>query len=180
MQERTKILVAGAAAGALMIAAIGTAAAGGGHGGGHYSGGHYGSGHGHGYHGGKGMRRGMEQFAKRYDTDRDGKISQQEIDTNRTEWHKKFDSDGNGTLSLKEFEALWLEAKRQRMVRSFQRFDVDGDGQMSADEYTQPMADVVERWDRDGDGVLSKQDRRHHRKGMRHRSGQGGGESKSE
>ena len=119
----------------------------------------------------------MKHFAKRYDGDGDGKISQEDVDSNRAEWHKKFDTDGNGTLSLKEFESLWLEAKRQRMVRSFQRFDADGDAQMTLDEYQEPMANIVERWDRNGDGVLSKDDRRGRRGMMKKKSmGSGSGE----
>lgn len=176
MRKRTKILVAGAAAGAMVLVAIGGAVAGHrNHGDGHYSkghgGGHYGMGHGGGHYGmHRGGHRGgkaLKHLAKRYDADKDGTVSQAEIDTNRTEWHKKFDTDGNGTLSLKEFESLWLEAKRQRMVRSFQRFDVDGDAQMTLEEYTEPMSNIVERWDRNGDGVISREDRRHGH-GMKH------------
>src|SRR5262249_60753679 len=63
----------------------------------------------------------MRNMMERYDTNKDGKVTQQEIDDNRTEWFNKFDADKNGSLSLKEFEALWLEAHRQEMVREFQR-----------------------------------------------------------
>jgi Ca2+-binding EF-hand superfamily protein len=182
MQKRTKMIVAVAAAGLLGTAVVGGAVAGSrGHGGGHGSQGMthgmghgmgpggmgHGMGHGgSGHHGAKGMRHMIKRFAERYDANDDGKISQEEINTNRTEWHKKFDTDGNGTLSLKEFEALWLEAKRQRMVRAFQRLDEDGDAAMTLEEYLEPLSDAVERWDRNGDGVLSREDRRSGRQGM--------------
>ncbi|NNE22370.1 MAG: hypothetical protein HKN11_07135 [Rhizobiales bacterium] len=186
MQRRTKFILASATAGILGLAAVGGAIAGhrhqggmgmhggmhgGGHGGMHGSGhgGTYGSGHGMREHGwgkrgrGHGMRHRVKQFAKRYDTDKNGEISQQEIDTNRTDWHKKFDADSNGTIDLKEFEALWLEAKRRRMARAFQRLDEDASGTITLEEYTEPMARIVERLDRNGDGVLSRKDMKHRR-----------------
>jgi EF hand len=108
------------------------------------------------HHGG-----GMRYFIERYDANKDGKISQQEIDDNRTDWHKRFDVDKNGTLSLKEFEALWLEARRQEMVREFQRLDPNGDAAVTLDEYKEPLSRLVANRDRNGDGVLSREDRRH-------------------
>ena len=102
----------------------------------------------------------MRMFWERYDTNQDGKITQAEIDANRTEWHGKFDADKNGTLTLKEFEALWLEANRQRMIREYQRFDKDGDAALTLDEYKKPLSRFVENHDRNGDGALSKDDRR--------------------
>src|SRR3954470_24130167 len=59
------------------------------------------------------------QMMERYDANKDGKLSQEEIDTNRMEWLQRFDPDKDGSLTLQEFEALWLEAHRERMVREF-------------------------------------------------------------
>ena len=164
MQKRTKIILATAAAGLLATAVVGGAIAenkkhGMGHGMGMGDGKHHGRHH--------GMRHRIKHFAKRYDADKDGKISQQEVDTNRSDWHKKFDADDNGSLSLKEFESLWLQYKRQRMIRAFQRLDADGDAAMTLDEYKEPLAGIVERWDRNGDGVLSREDRKRRRHGMK-------------
>lgn len=103
---------------------------------------------------------GMRHLMQRYDANKDGKVTQQEIDTNRTEWHGKFDTDKNGSLNLKEFEALWLEAKRQEMIREFQRLDPNGDAALSLDEYKEPLSRIVANRDRNGDGVVSKEDRR--------------------
>ena len=107
-----------------------------------------------GHHGGF-----LRHLLERYDANKDGKVSQQEIDTNRTEWHAKFDADKNGSLSLKEFESLWLEAKREEMVREFQHLDPNGDAALSIDEYKEPMARVVANRDRNGDSLLSRDDR---------------------
>jgi Ca2+-binding EF-hand superfamily protein len=113
--------------------------------------------HGGGGGGGFGMMRDLMQ---RYDANKDGKVTQEEIDANRTEWHARFDTNKNGSLDLKEFEALWLEANRQRMVREFQRLDPNGDGTVTLDEYKDPLSRIVADRDRNNDGALSRDDRR--------------------
>ncbi|NJM28949.1 MAG: hypothetical protein HC855_01345 [Rhizobiales bacterium] len=105
----------------------------------------------------------MQMMTERYDGNKDGKLSQEEIDTNRTSWHGEFDGDKNATLSLQEFQGLWLKARNEEMVREFQRFDRDGNGQVTLDEYKQPLSGMVARMDRNGDGVLTPDDRMKHR-----------------
>lgn len=46
-----------------------------------------------------------------------------------------------------------------RMVRAFQRLDVDGDGIISSDEMDGRFGDIVQQMDRNGDGALSVEDR---------------------
>jgi hypothetical protein len=130
---------------------------------------------GHGMHGPSGMGHFFVRMTERYDANKDGKISQEEIDTNRGEWLVRFDIDKDGTLSLKEFEALWLEARRLEMVREFQRFDRDGDAKVKLEEYKRPLSRLVENRDRNGDGFLSKDDRRMDHKRWR----RGGGDQDS-
>ena len=45
------------------------------------------------------------------------------------------------------------------MVREFQRFDRDGNGQLTLEEYKEPLADLVAERDRNKDGFLSRDDR---------------------
>ncbi|MCA3574165.1 MAG: hypothetical protein IOC86_09630 [Aestuariivirga sp.] len=136
-----------------------------------------GGGHGGGWGHGGGMGGGMmgQEMMERYDVNKDGKITQAEIDQNRTQWHGEFDADKNTSLSLDEFRALWLKARGEMIVREFQFFDVDGNGQVTLDEYQTPMAGMVTRRDRNGDGALSQDDRGRRGKGegMGHRRGQG-------
>ena len=124
-----------------------------------------------GYHqGGPKHHRGMGRwFMNRYDANQDGKVTQEEVDKNRTERHGKYDANGDGKLSLKEFEGLWLEAFQRRMVRAFQRFDVDGDATVTLDEYTEPLSMIVERRDRNGDGAISREDRKYGKHRKHHR-----------
>ena len=119
-------------------------------------------------HRGHRMHNRIEKFMSRYDTNGDDKISQEEIDVNRAENLAKFDTNNDGKLSLNEFQALWLKHNHERMVRSFQRFDKDGDAEVTVDEYKQPLERFVQRHDRNGDGVVSREDRRK-RHGMKRR-----------
>ena len=96
---------------------------------------------------------------ERYDANRDGALSQEEIDTNRTQWHGEFDKDKSGDLSLAEFEVLWLKARHEMMVREFQEFDRDGDAKLTLEEYRAPLNAMVSRMDRNGDALLNKDDR---------------------
>ena len=107
----------------------------------------------HGFRGHGGM--GLEQMSERYDTNKDGKISQEEIDANRTSWLGEFDGDKSGALALTEFQNLWLKARNQQMVREFQSFDKDGNGQVTLDEYKLPLSKIVAEMDRDKDNALS-------------------------
>lgn len=149
MQNKTKLALAALTLSALGIGTLTTAA--------------LADRKGWGWHHGGG---GLTELLERYDANKDGKLSQQEIDDNRTEWHKRFDADKNGTLSLKEFEALWLEARRLQMVREFQELDPNGDAALSLDEYKEPLSGIVAKRDRNGDGLLSREDRR---RGGKHR-----------
>jgi Ca2+-binding EF-hand superfamily protein len=125
-------------------------------------------GHGHGMsrHHGQEMQSRIRAFAERYDMNKDGRITQDEVNANRAQWHAEFDKDKDGGLTLQEFQDLWLKARFERMVREFQRFDRNGDAKLTIEEYQGPLLEIVEVFDRNGDGVLSKEDRP--RRGWRH------------
>ena len=106
----------------------------------------------------------MEMFDT-IDADRDGKLTQAEIDTARNDRHAVHDADGDGNLSLEEFAGLWHETTRPLTVRAFQMLDTDGNAVITRAEYDRPLAGIVERFDRDRDGGLSMKDARHDRGG---------------
>lgn len=129
---------------------------------------------GHGKHyGSHGMKRQMhaERMFDRFDLDKDGKVTVAEIDKSRADSLAKFDANGDGVLQLEEYQALWMERMRSRMVDSFQRLDDDGDGKVTDDEMKAPMTRITRFLDRDADGVINREDlhrrhkgeRRHHR-----------------
>lgn len=153
MNNKTKIMLAGGLAGLIALGGAGLAMAGQGQPGGMRHGG--------------GMMN-MMNMMERYDANKDGNVSREEVEQNRTSWHGEFDTDKNASLSLQEFQALWLKARHEEMVREFQQFDRDGNGQVTLDEYKAPVVQMVTRMDRNGDGMIGKDDhmrgrgKRHH------------------
>ena len=118
--------------------------------------GRHGGGHGR---GGDMMRR-LQEF----DLDKDGSITQAEIDQVRQGQVAQFDANKDGTLSLEEYQALWLDRMRERMVDAFQEHDDDGNGQVTPEEFNERFSALVERLDRNGDGQLNADDRRGNRR----------------
>ena len=159
MQRRTKLFIALGAAGVFGFTAVaGSAFA-------DRQRGHHGMRGGH--HQGM-MASQFRSLAERYDLNQDGEITQEEIDRNRTEWHAEFAGDDDA-MALEEFQDLWLRARHRQMVREFQRFDRDGDGRITLEEYQRPMAEFVEQFDRTDSESLSRDDfsRRASRRGAR-------------
>lgn len=106
--------------------------------------------------GGAGM---MSQVFTAVDADGDGSITQAEIDAYRSARVQEADADGDGALSIEEFDMIWRQLTRSRMVDMFQNFDEDGDGTITAAEMDARFGSVVQRMDRNGDGALTPEDR---------------------
>jgi Ca2+-binding EF-hand superfamily protein len=125
----------------------------------------------HGRRGGRDGGRDMVRQLQAFDTNQDGTITQAEVDQFRQSQITEFDGNGDGTLSLEEYQALWLDAMRERMVDAFQEHDDDGNGQVTAEEFNERYVGLVERFDRNGDGQLSAEDRRGGRRTMQRPDG---------
>ena len=115
-----------------------------------------------GKHKSRGGKRGgaMKALFKNADMNKDGSLTQEEIDTCRAAQVAIADADKDGNISLAEFETIWLTQTKQKMIRTFQRLDSDADGSITKAEQDEPFANIVERMDRNGDGVLNREDRR--------------------
>jgi monoamine oxidase len=110
------------------------------------------------------------QLFERFDTDKDGAVTQSEIDAANAGSMTRFDSNKDGKLSLEEYEALWMEKMRERMVSSFQRLDRDGDAIVTVEEFSKPMLNIVTWVDSDGDGKVTRQEmKKMHKRGGHHR-----------
>jgi Ca2+-binding EF-hand superfamily protein len=107
------------------------------------------------HHGGGGAR-----FFEQFDANQDGRLTQAEIDQVRQSRLAEFDQNGDGSLSLEEYQALWMDAMRERMVDRFQAHDDDGDGIVTAEEFGEPFDRMVSRFDRDGDGEVTTDEMR--------------------
>jgi Ca2+-binding EF-hand superfamily protein len=121
--------------------------------------------HGRGDHGGAWL---FENF----DANDDGRITQVEVEEVRQGQLEEFDANGDGSLSLEEYQALWLDAMRERMVDRFQAHDDDGDGLVTTAEFGERFEGIISHLDDDGDGELTMDElRRRDRDGERDRDG---------
>lgn len=102
----------------------------------------------------------MQKIFAEVDADGNGAVTQDEINAYRTAKVGAADTSGDGALSIEEFDTLFREFTRSRMVDAFQNLDDDGDGLISPAELDDRLNGMVKRMDRNGDGVLSLQDRR--------------------
>jgi len=102
-------------------------------------------------------RRGGRQLMERFDVNKDGTLTQEEVDQVVQERFAKADTAGNGSVDLEEFKAFWLTDSREGMVRAFQRLDRDGDGSVTKAEYDGIADRMFSRLDRDGNGTLEMQ-----------------------
>ena len=94
------------------------------------------------------------------DLNADGTLILAEVDQVRTERLNTFDANNDGNLTLDEYEALWMDAMRERMIDQFQDHDDDGDGLVTADEFAEPYRRLVARMDTNGDGAVTRDDMR--------------------
>lgn len=110
---------------------------------------------GHGYGHGGHKRGHMMTMFQEFDADDDGRVTKGEMDDARKSRFAKADDDGSASLSLDEFQDMWLEFMRPRMVDKFQMLDDDGDGQISEKEFAQPFQMALRHMDRNDDGAIS-------------------------
>jgi len=155
MRTRTKVMLAVGAIALGTTTMVGASLADGRGGHGYHGAGH----HGGGWGGSRGARaERVERMFEQFDTNQDGVITQVEIDEVRSSRLGEFDEDGDGSLTLEEYQALWLDAMRERMVDRFQAHDDDGDGLVTVEEFGDRWDSMVRRLDRNDDGELSEED----------------------
>jgi Ca2+-binding EF-hand superfamily protein len=119
-----------------------------------------------GHHGGSG-----ERLFEAFDVNQDGTLTQAEVDQARQAKLAEFDADGDGSLNLEEYQALWLDAMRERMVDQFQSHDDDGDGVVTVEEFGDRFSSIVIRFDSDGDGTVTTNELRERAMGRHYRGG---------
>ena len=115
-------------------------------------------------HHGKSFDR-AEHLFERYDTNQDGKITKDEITAARKASITKYDADKNGQLSLDEFQGLFNEIMRHRMVRMFQKLDRDGDAKVSEAEIARRVDRMMAHLDRNDDGEIERGELKRKHKG---------------
>jgi len=122
-----------------------------------------------------------EEMIKKFDSDGDGKLSDEEREKARKQMPgkgrklppevlQKFDKDGDGKLSDEEraaFRKQMVANGRKLPPHLMQRFDTDGDGTLSDEEragakqaWEDRKQEMIKKFDANGDGKLSVEERR--------------------
>jgi Ca2+-binding EF-hand superfamily protein len=94
-------------------------------------------------------------FLDDFDKNRDGQVTKEEFPHERR--FSEIDADGDGVLSKAEIEDSMDRVRNEEAYGIFERYDLDGDGRITREEFTGPAA-VFERLDKNRDGVLDKAD----------------------
>lgn len=97
---------------------------------------------------------GMTGLVERFDANKDGTVTRDEIATVNADRVKTYDTDGDGALSLTEFTVLWTETNKERIVRDFQQRDPNGDAKVTLEEYGAPFAGMLAMLDQNKDGSI--------------------------
>ena len=121
------------------------------------------------------------EIMKKFDTNKDGKLSEEERKNLRNEMSgartgvppllaKKFDKDGDGKLSEEEraeFRKDLASKGRRLPPHLMERFDTNGDGELSDEErsgarqaWEDRKQEMLKKFDADGDGTLNVEERR--------------------
>ncbi len=134
--------------------------------------------------GGDGPGEMMLQMFDTIDADKDGKITEAEIEAYRAAEFKAADTNSDGVLSADELAqkqiAQMTARAANRAARMIEELDDNGDGSLSADEMNPNMRErLFSRIDTDGDGAVSKDEAEaamdHFSEGRMHRRGDGHG-----
>ncbi len=113
----------------------------------------------------------IEKQFERHDLNKDGTVIQEEVDQLRSDEHKTYDENKDGLINLSEFQNLWIEFNRDRIVDIFQVHDNDGDGKITKAEFLSPMAKIIARHDTNDDGKISMKELRQHTRRWGHKNG---------
>lgn len=95
------------------------------------------------------------------DANGDGQITQAELRAAGEARFTATDTDGNGALSAEELIRSDAERAAERVTRMIERFDTNGDGELSLAEMPRRGgkdrgAKMFERFDANGDGAISE------------------------
>jgi len=104
-------------------------------------------------------------FMDRFDSNKDGTVTKEEINKVRSEEFLKYDKDGNGVLSVDEWKAMREDRLNQRMQRQFTRHDSNNDGAISQEEFMTKPERMMSHLDKNGDNVIDADEMPGHRRG---------------
>ena len=102
------------------------------------------------------------------DANRDGKVTQAEIEAFEAARAAEIDADHDGKITANEIQAFREKERAKREAAELARMDTNSDGSVSVQEYEAAQTWRLARLDRNGDGTIDEQDMRfgggmHHR-----------------
>ena len=100
------------------------------------------------------------------DTNKDGKLSADEISAAENDRIAKLDANGDGEVTAEEFKAHREERRHERGLKMMARLDTNGDGVISTDEVKAKGHERMMKLDTNGDGEISAEEFKAHRQGM--------------
>ena len=95
-----------------------------------------------------------ERFVELYDTNKDGKVSVEEIAAEHRRLFGAADVDTNGQLSADEFRRRGHLFQMVGATSLFDMLDANSDGQLSVDELVAPSRRWFKRYDANNDGAM--------------------------
>lgn len=101
---------------------------------------------------GKSGKQMSSRFFETYDTNNDGVVTTADIETKRKADFSKADTAGDGMITLEEWKVFAAERAAERgndrTVRMFQRFDANGDGQVTREDFLAQAERMTARMDK--------------------------------
>jgi Ca2+-binding EF-hand superfamily protein len=124
----------------------------------------------------------IDRLMTRFDTNQDGQIALDEVQSQRATHYQEMDTDQNQSVSQAEFQAYMTvkreERRQQRLQDAFTSADTDGDGLLSQAEFLAAMPQKTATTQTDSTQQNTQnsvaQTRRGHGRGGHHGMGKGG------
>ena len=111
---------------------------------------------------GMGMGRGgamMERMFDRFDADKNGVVTLEEVVKSADARFDQVDTDKSGTVDKAEAEAFFAKfAPPQAAAHFLARHDLDGDGKVTRAEFETPMKKRFALFDRNDDGKVTREE----------------------
>tara|TARA_E500000318_G_scaffold67105_1_gene61911 strand:- start:611 stop:1114 length:504 start_codon:yes stop_codon:yes gene_type:complete len=108
-----------------------------------------------GRHGGEEFKAQMLERFKAADQNGDEKLTKAEIYQSRGKRAAAIDTNNDGVIDAEEMDTARKEMRLKRQQRMLNRMDTDGDGVVSTDEFARSGTVRMQHMDRDRDGVVT-------------------------
>lgn len=95
-----------------------------------------------------------EKSVLKLDTNKDGRVTPDEIKPRMLKRFARFDSNGDKAVTAQEFEAMLQKRIEQRRVRLFALMDANKDGTITQTEFDKVTDDMFDKADTDHNGGM--------------------------